>query len=198
MITKEKTFRSGLTLRAAHEVAELSDEAGALIRPGRAPRDWVEFLIRNALYDDVVALLAHVLPRRESVWWAWSCARDATASPTEADTAVLDATGKWIIEQTDELRRAAGDAADALGYETPAAMAGLAAFMCGDTMGPADAPAAPPPEYGAAKAITGSICMAAALGDPEGIGERFRKFIARGMERADKGKIWAPEKAAGE
>jgi len=193
MSDNAKTFRSGQTVAAVHALAGLSDEAAALIRPGREPRDYVEFLLRNRLYADVVGLLAHVLPRREAVWWAWSCARDATESPSPADTAVLDATSRWIIEQTDEQRRAAALAAEALDYDTPAAMAGLAAFMCGDTLGPPDAPPAPPPETGAAQAITGSICMAAAEGDPESIGERFEQFIARGMERADKGMVWAPD-----
>jgi hypothetical protein len=181
-----------MTVTAVHALADLSDEAAALIRPDREPRDYVEFLIRNDLYADAVGLLAHVLPKREAVWWAWTCAREV-AEDAEAEAAVLDATGKWIVEQTDELRRAAGEAAEALDYATPSAMAGLAAFMCGDTLGPADAAPAPPPETAAAQLIGGAICMAAALGDPEGIDGRFGQFIARGMERADKGKIWAPE-----
>jgi hypothetical protein len=34
--------------------------------------------------------------------------------------------------------------------------------------------------------------MAAAAGDAESINIRFTQFIERGMERADKGKIWEP------
>jgi len=188
-----KTFRSGMSVAAVHAPAELSDAAAALIRPNREPRDYVEFLMRNRLYADVVSVLAHVLPRREAVWWAWSCARDAAGpEPSAGDAAVLDATGRWIVEQTDELRRAAAAAAEAIDYATPAAMAGLAAFMCGDTLGPADAPQAPPPEFAAAKVIMGCICIAATL-DPDTMQDRFQQFIARGMERADKGKIWAPD-----
>lgn len=183
-----------MTVADVHATAELSDEAAALIEPGREPRDYVEVLIRNQLYGDAVGMLAHVLPRREAVWWAWACARDvAGTEPSPGDAAVLDATSRWIIEQTDELRRAAADAAEAIDYKTPAGMAGLAAFMCGDTMGPVDAPAAPPPPFAAAKTIGGCICMAAAAGDPESIDARFEQFIARGMERADKGNVWTPD-----
>jgi hypothetical protein len=150
----------------------------------------VDRLLENELYTDVIALLAHVLPQREGVWWAWSCARDVSESPSPEAAAALEATSKWIVEQTDEYRRAAGDAAEALDYDSPAAMAALAAFMCGDTLGPADAPPSPAPPTAAPQAITGSICMAAAAGDAEGIDDRFRQFIERGMERADKGRIW--------
>lgn len=186
-----------MTVAAVHAQAELSEEAAALIRPNREPRDYIGFLISNRLYADAVGLLAHVLPKREAVWWAWTTARDVSADP-DADAAVIEATGKWIVEQTDESRRAAAAAAEVLEYATPSAMAGLAAFMCGDTLGPADAPPAPPPATAAPQLIAGAICMAAALGDPEDMAERFEQFIARGMERADKGKIWAPDAAAGE
>jgi hypothetical protein len=185
-----KTFRSGMTVAAAHTLAELSEEAAAHVSDDQTPREHVDRLLEDELFADVVALLAHVLPRREAVWWAWSCARDVMDSPDPQTVAALESTSKWIVDQTDEQRRAAGDAAESLDYDSPAAMAALAAFMCGDTLGPVDAPPAPPPATGAAQAISGCICMAAAIGDPEGTDDRFRKFIERGMERADKGRIW--------
>lgn len=190
-----KTFRSGLTVQSVHALAELSDDAAEHL-DAPSPREYVDRLLENELYADVVGLLAHVLPRREAVWWAWSCARDVSESPSPETTAALESTSKWIVEQTDEHRRAAGDAAGKLDFDSAAAMAALAAFMCGDTLGPADAPPAPPPPTAAPQAITGSICMAAAAGEAEGVNDRFRQFIERGMERADKGKIWEPAPTA--
>jgi hypothetical protein len=192
-----KTLRNGKTAAAVHAAAELSEEAAAFLKAGRPPRDYVETLIRNELYDDAVGFVAHVLAPRESVWWAWSCARDAAGQkPPAGVAAVLEAVRRWIVEPSDANRRAAGEAAEAIEYEFPAGMAGLAAFMCGDTLGPADAPPAPPPPGAAAQAIAGCICMAAAAGDPADIGARFKLFIARGMERADKGMVWAPDEGA--
>jgi len=46
------------------------------------------------------------------------------------------------------------------------------------------------------KTVTGCICMAAASGKPEEVKARFQQFAARGMERADKGKVWTPEDGA--
>jgi hypothetical protein len=191
------TLRTGETLADVHATAELSDEAGAFLKPGRAPRDYVQILIRNALYDDAVGFIAHVLPPREAVWWAWSCARDAAGeAPPEGVVHALETTRQWIVEPTDENRRAAGDAAEALEYESAAAFAAFAAFLCGETMGPPDAPPAPPPPGVVGKAIAGCVCMAAALGDAKGITARFKQFLARGLERADKGRIWTPGQGA--
>jgi hypothetical protein len=189
-----KTLRTGETVAEVCTAAKLSDEAGALVATDPAPRDFVGSLIDEALYADAVGFIAHVLPLRESVWWAWSCARDAMgAEPTAAVVTAIESTRHWIVQPTDENRRAAGSAAEALDYGSAPAIAALAAFMCGDTMGPADAAPAPAPPGVVPKTVAGCICMAAAAGKPEEVVDRFKRFIARGMERADKGKVWTPE-----
>ncbi|MGD8277598.1 MAG: hypothetical protein PVH00_06205 [Gemmatimonadota bacterium] len=185
------TLRTGETLADVHAAAELSDDSARFLKPERAPRDYVQILIRNRLYEDAIGLIAHVLPPREGVWWAWSCARDAAGeSPPEPVTRALETTRSWIVEPTDENRRAAGEVAEELDYDSAPAFAAFAAFLCGETLGPADAAPAPPPPGASGKAIAGCICMAAATGEPEGIGARFEQFVARGLERADKGKVW--------
>jgi hypothetical protein len=193
-----KTLRTGETAAEVCAAAGLSDDAGVLLPAHEAPRDFVESLIENELYADALGFIAHVLPMRESVWWAWSCARDATGeTPAAAVASAIESTRQWIVEPTDENRRAAGAAAEALDYGSAAAIAALAAFMCGDTMGPADAAPAPAPPGVVPKTVAGCICMAAASGKPEDVKTRFQQYAGRGMERADKGKVWTPEDGAG-
>ncbi len=193
-----KTLRTGETAADVFSAAGLSDDAGALLKEAAEPRDYVESLIENELYADALGFIAHVLPPRESVWWAWSCARDATGeTPAEAVTQAIESTRLWIVEPTDENRRAAGDAAEALDYGSAVALAALSAFMCGDTMGPADAAPAPAPPGVVPKTVAGCICLAAASGKPEDVKTRFQQYAGRGMERADKGKVWTPEDGAG-
>jgi Family of unknown function (DUF6931) len=186
-------LRSGGTLMDVAQAAELSEEAMRFARPDRKPQDYVAILVRNRLFDDAVAFLALVLPLREAVWWAWSCARDAAgetaAPPIEA---ALEAARVWILEPTEENRRTAGDAAEALEYEGPAAFVALSVFLSGGSVGPADAPPAPPGPHEAARAIAGTVVMAAGEGDPSLLKERYSMFIGRAMERADKGDAWGP------
>ena len=58
-------------------VAELGEEAMALLRPEMHPLDFVALLMAEALYPDAVRFIAHALPKREAVWWGWVCARRA-------------------------------------------------------------------------------------------------------------------------
>src|SRR5664280_1079556 len=61
-------------------VAELGDEAMALARPDLHPREFVALLLDKALFPDAVRFVAHALPKREAVWWAWVSARRAAGS----------------------------------------------------------------------------------------------------------------------
>src|SRR5512133_3693618 len=87
-------------------VAGLDDEARALVREGMVPREYVDLLIERGRLPDAVRLIAHGLPKRESVWWAWVCARRAAgAEPKPAVRDALAVTEKWIAQPTDENRR---------------------------------------------------------------------------------------------
>lgn len=194
MRTADTVLRSGETAELVCERAGLSEEARALLADGREPRAFVEHLSELGLYRDAIAFLAWVLPRREAVWWAWACAGDvAGEQPAPADARSLEATRLWIIEPTDANRRAAMAAAEATNFDSPAGMAGFAAFLCGDNLAPADAPAGvpaiPPDPSVAPRVIGGCICLAAAI-LPEGVADRFRSFLKRGLEMADKRQVW--------
>lgn len=189
-----QTLRSGKTVPAICDAAELSDEARDILAPDVPARTFVEKLVETEQYSDAIAFLAHALPRREAVWWAWLCARAAAGDKPPASVVVsLEATKTWIAEPTDPHRRAALDAAEVAGIGTPAGCAGLAAFLCGDTLGPAEAPPAPPGEYAAAKAIGGSINLAAVSDVKRDVGARYAEFVRQGLELAERTKLWEGE-----
>ena len=186
-----QTLRSGKTVPAICEAAELSGEARDILASDVHARDFVGKLVETEQYSDAIAFLAHALPRREAVWWAWLCARAAAGEKPPASVVVsLEATKTWIAEPTDPHRRAALDAAEVAGIGTPAGCAGLAAFLCGETLGPAEAPPAPPGEYAAAKAIGGSINLAAVADTGRDIGARYAEFVKQGLELAERTKLW--------
>jgi hypothetical protein len=189
-----QTLRSGRTVPSVCDVAELSDEALEVYADDVAARVFIERLVELEQFDDAIAFLAHALPRREAVWWAWLCARAAAGEkPLAPVMASLEATKVWIAEPTDGHRRAALDAAELAGIGSPAGFAGLAAFLCGDTLGPAGAPPAPPGEFAAAKAIAGCINLAAAFDEKADVGARFKEFVQKGIELADRTRLWTPE-----
>lgn len=188
-----QTLRSGRTVPAICEAAELSKEALQLLAGHAQPRQFVERLVETEQFPDAIAFLAHALPRREAVWWAWLCARAAAGEKPPASVLVsLEATKTWIAEPTDPHRRAALDTAEMAGIGTPAGCAGLAAFLCGDTLGPAEAPPAPPGEFAAAKAIAGCINLAAVADEEIDIAGRYAEFLEQGLQLADRTRLWEP------
>lgn len=171
-------------------ISGLEDEARSLLREGMPPREFAQLLIERGRFSDAVRLLAHALPKRESVWWAWVCARRAAGpEPPPAIQTSLAATEKWIAQPTEENRREAMQAADSAGVATAAGCAGLAAFFSGPSISPPNAPPVPPGPYDTAKAVAGAVTLAA-VAIPEKIEESFRAFLQQGLEVTARIKLW--------
>lgn len=190
------TLRSGKSLAEICEASGLSEEALALLADGQEPKQYVELLIERVHFIDAVRFLAHALPKREAVWWAWVSAKRAVPEqPAPEIQAVLEATEQWIKEPTDQHRRAAMARAEAADFSTPAGCAGLAAFFSGDSLAPPDVDPVPPGEYMAAQAIAGAIVLAAVSQEPEKADEKLKASIEQGMVVAEKIQLWtAPER----
>ena len=63
------------------DLAGLGDDAKAVLVPAHGPRQYVQALLDQALHADAVRFLAHALPKREGIWWAWVCARRVSGEP---------------------------------------------------------------------------------------------------------------------
>jgi len=183
-------LRTGKSVGEICEAAGLEAEVVALVTPERAPPAFVGALREGEKVIEAVGFLAHALPVREAIWWAWTCARDSAGDePAAKIQTALDATGRWIHEPSDENRRAAYEAAQAADIMTPAGSAGAAAFFSGGSMGPPDQPPMPPGEHMAAKAIFGCVVLAAGS-EPEQMEPRLHGFLDRGLEVAERVGLW--------
>jgi len=173
-------------------VADISDEALAVLGDGSiGVRTFIARLQEEQLFGDAVRVLAHALPRREAVWWAWVCARKASGdTPEPAIKAALEATERWIVQPTEEHRRDAMTFGESADFGTPAGCSALAAFMTGGSLSPPHAPVVPPGEFMTAKAVAGSVTMAAVIEKPEQAPAKFKEFIGLGLEVADRIKLW--------
>ena len=172
-------------------VAELTDEALALLKENPAPREYLNLLMGNGRFQDAVRFLAHALPKREAVWWAWvSARRSAGAEPAPKIKSSLEATEKWIAQPSEENRRAAMAAAEEADAGTAAGCAGMAAFFSGPSLAPPEMTAVPPGPYLTAKAVSGAVILAAVANEPEKAAETFRVFLDQGMNVANRIKMW--------
>lgn len=176
------------------EAAELGEAAVQLLRSDDVrggPREFLALLMAKEQFAEAIRFLAHALPRRECVWWAWVCARKVSAADAApAVRAALEATERWIVQPTEEHRRATMEHAQAADLGTPAGGAALAAFFTGGSMGPPEAPVIPPGEFLTAKAAASAITLAAVTKEPARASERFREFLGLGLEVAERTKLW--------
>jgi hypothetical protein len=199
MNTSETLLVSGKALSTVCESAELDDDVLVRLDEAEELPTFLEGLSGDGLHEPAIAFLAQALPSRQAVGWAWVCAREVTGEDAPAEVeACLEATRAWIQDPTDELRRAAFDAADVAGMDTPAGAAGLAAFFSGDSLAPPDSDPAPPPEGLVGRTVAGCIHISAACGEPEDVVARYEDFIRRGMELAERVSLWQTKGAGPE
>jgi hypothetical protein len=183
-----------VTAKTAAEVCKhfaLGDEAKPLLRDGFTPEQFLTALIEKQHFPDAVRLLAHALPKREAVWWACLCARAVAGSnPPPPIAAALQAAEKWVVDPSEENRRAAMPAAEAAEFKTSAGCAAAAAFWSGGSLGPPNVPAIPPGEFLTAHGVGAAVMLATVQSEPEKASEKYRKFLAQGIEVANGVNRW--------
>jgi len=135
-----------------------------------------------------IRLIAAVLPTRESIWWAWVSARYATQmeggkAPSADEHATLTAVEQWIVRPDDAARRAAWDAGEKSGLDTPVGLVATAVFLSGTTIAPPSVPPVPPPPGVAMPIVAGAILLAAVSNsNVELISPTLVSFAAQGLE----------------
>ena len=168
--------------------AKPDEDALALVKPGATADSLFETWITHEFLPSAIRLIAAVLPARESVWWAWVSARHATqmaggTAPTPEAHAALNAIEQWIVRPDDNARRAAWDAGNAAGMDTPVGMVCAAVFLNGTSIAPPNIPAVPPPPGAALPLISGVIILAASANtDAKQISPTLAAFAAQGVE----------------
>ena len=186
-----ETRATCLTSSTAAEVCErfpIGAEARALLRAGMSPHEFLDTLIENGELVDAVQFVAHAMPKREVVWWAYGAAL-ATASAGVVEAA-LRAAEAWVIEPVEDRRVAAQVSAEAAGFDSPAGCAAAAAAWSGGSLAPPGAPVVPPGEHLTAHGAAAAVMLAAVSGPAEAIPEAYRALLADGLAIARGERLW--------
>jgi hypothetical protein len=169
----------------------LDDAAKKLLRPEWTPAQYLASLMESHLEMDAIRFLAHALPKREAVWWACLCVRSVHGpTPPAATAAALQAAEKWVADPSEDHRRAAMAAADAVGLADPAGCAAAAGFWSGGSLAPPNAPVVPPGEHLTAHGVAGAVLLAAVLTEPAKAPDKHRAFLKLGLDVAGGANRW--------
>jgi len=149
-------------------------QIAAIIDPGEAPgdaagsalQDWHARLVAAGELGTALEFMAHAMSRYDCIAWA-ARAGIATGIIDRADALFVKVL-QWIDDPQDELRRAAGEAADAALRDSPAKLLCLAVWFSGGSMTPEEfAPVLPPAETCATMAAASLLAGAHGLADPD-------------------------------
>jgi len=136
-------------------------------------------------FDGAVAFCAHLLPRREAVWWGCGSVRSVLGDVTQYGVAGLVAAEAWVHEPTDKNRLAALQVGTRSDSSDPLTWLALGAGWSGGMLSTVSNPPVPVPHYLTARAIRIAILVGAGrLGSAERP-ERMRACIAEGIRLAE-------------
>jgi hypothetical protein len=158
-----------------------------------APLDYARRLLASPRPADALVYIAHLLPRREAVWWARQCvvAILGTAAETDPATRAADA---WVRAPEEGTRRAAlACAADGDESRAPTWLARAAALSGGSRTAPDQEPRLPQPAA-CAQAANAAIILAICAGEAQAVSAWIQACAEAGVNFAAGGeaKVVAP------
>ena len=160
----------------------LSEEGKAALTPEQSPDDFLGLVVERKLLSDSLHMIAHLLPKRQAVFWAMTVARQPGQPSDAAAEAALKAAEKWIADPSEGNRQACLAAANDADTSTAAGMTALAAHYSSG-LPPGNDPRSNAKAYFmTARLVAGAVAIAAAHGDTAQTLPRFDAYIAKGME----------------
>jgi hypothetical protein len=185
---------------------DLKEEARPLLRDGQSPREFLDALLADNKHAPAIDFLAHALPPREAIWWGCLCLEHAIGSRLPPlDTEAFKAAAQWVLDPSEENRRAAQVRGETVGVGAPAGALAVATGWTGGSLAPPmpntnpkvpQPPPVPPGPFLPAKAVAGAILLAAAKGDPAKAAQTQRSFVELGIGVAEGRFVWPEVKEA--
>lgn len=146
--------------------------------------EYVERLTSEKRWSDAVAFIAHLLPRREAVWWAIQSVRAAPRSFAQGEENLIVAAENWVKDPSESKRRHALALADGVDMVRPAGWVARAAGWSGGVLAEAgEVRVASQPHMSHAAARSAVLLACSATEDPQAY---LSQCVAAGLTLAKK------------
>jgi len=150
-----------------------------------APSDFVRALLASRRKITAVSFLAHILPRREAVWWARQSLAAILGVGMEDEAA--RAAEAWVRNPEETTRRAALDVGLAGHLQRPTTwLARAAGYSGGSVIAPEHAPMLPAPAA-CAQAAAAAVVLAITQQPPPTIPQWIEACVSGGLRFAEGG-----------
>lgn len=150
------------------------------------PIDFVRSLVTADKLPEAVAFCAHLLPRREAVWWACVSARTLSEDIVRTRPPGLLAAEAWVFQPDTENRQRALDIAERSDENDPTTWLARAAAWSGGTQA-IGGQITPVPAYMTARASRIAILLSASRIRSHERGPRLRTCLAEAIKLAQQG-----------
>jgi hypothetical protein len=147
-----------------------------------APLDHARALLASQRPSTALAYVAHLLPRREAVWWGCQCVSAVMGAAAKDEGLRLALS--WVRDPDETLRRDALTFAGASDLKSPTAWLARAAGHSGGSVAAADQPPAPPSPDACALAVNAAVVLAATTAQPTMILPWVRECAQAGVRFA--------------
>jgi hypothetical protein len=128
---------------------------------GETPIDFLTKLSAQEKFEDAVTFCAHLLPRREAVWWACKSVRSFLGDAVQTQTEGLIVAETWVYEPNDQNRRAALEVGTRANSSHPFSWLALGAGWSGGMINSHPKTPVPVPQYMTARAARIAILLGA-------------------------------------
>ena len=128
------------------------------------PLDHARSLLGSPRPSTALAYLAHLLPRREAVWWGCQCVAAMLGAAAKDDG--LRLALQWVRDPDETLRREALACAEAGDLKSPTTWLARAVGHSGGSVAPPDQPPRPPNPDACALAVNAAVVLAATRAPP--------------------------------
>ena len=149
-----------------------------------APLDHARALLASRP-PEAVMFIAHLLPRREAVWWAVQCVRGLLGARSEDEA--FHAADAWTRAPEEVNRCGALAVAGSADQEAPTTWLAFAAGWSGGSVTPPGQQPLPAPASACALGANTAVMLAAARGDPREVAGRIKACAEAGIRFAEGG-----------
>lgn len=172
--------------------AQIKVPAKDLLASSQSARHYGELLVENHFWIEAIAYLSHAITPRESIWWAWFCARKASLPKNDpAEIQALALAEAWIGQPVDENRKKAGDFAERVPDGSAAQAVLHAIHYSGETINEMNGEKIAVIPYMSSKFVNVAVLTSVYAVDPEKPETVAQEFLKQGMDVANRIQVWA-------
>ena len=146
----------------------------------RAPLDYVRDLMNSPPPPAALAFLAHLLPRREAIWWGRQCVSAISPAPEPG----VQLAQRWVRDPDEALRREALAYSQASDLKAPGAWLARAVGYSGGSLLAPDQPVTLPAPDACAQAVNAALVLAATAAPATAVLPWIRAFAEAGIRFA--------------